>query len=66
MIGGLVSLFILFNLNTIALTIAIIKSAAMFIYQTIFIVFTPLIFFVLIFAYIAFWLCVLIYLYSIG
>lgn len=56
----------LFNLGTIALSIAILKSAAIFVYETFWIVLLPILFFVIILAYFIFWLLVLGYLYSIG
>lgn len=60
------TLILLFNLGTIALSIAIIKSAALFVGQTFWIVLLPIFFAVLVLVYFGFWLLVLAYLWTIG
>lgn len=65
-IAGISSIFIVFNLGTIALSIAIIKSAALFVGQTFWIILLPIVFAVLVLVYFGFWLGVFAYLWTIG
>jgi hypothetical protein len=65
-IAGLSLLIVLFSLSTISLCIAIIKTASIFITQTLQIILVPVFFASLTIGYLIFWCVELAYLWSIG
>lgn len=65
-LGGLSFLIVLFSMSTIALSIAIIKSAALFVAKNFLIVFLPIIFAIINITYVIIWALGLAYLWSIG
>jgi hypothetical protein len=65
-LAGLALLVVIFNISTISLCIAVIKSAALFISSTFWIVLVPVFFAAITLAYLIFWFVELAYLWSIG
>jgi C4-dicarboxylate transporter len=65
-VAGLAFFVVLFNISTIALCIAIIKSSALFISSTVWIILIPIFFSALTIGYLIFWFIELAYLWSIG
>lgn len=65
-IGGLSSLIILFCLSTISLSIAVIKTSALFVASNFFIVLIPITIAIINIVYVLVWIINLIYLWSVG
>ena len=65
-LGGISFLLFLFNLSTIALSIAVIKTAALFVAKNLAILFLPIIFALVAIVYFLAWAMVLAYLWSVG
>ena len=65
-LGGLSVLIVLFSMSTIALSIAVIKSAALFVAKNFLIIFLPIVFALINIAYVIIWGLTLAYLWSIG
>lgn len=64
--GGISFLFVLFSLSTIALSIAVIKSAALFVASNFWIVLLPILFALAAVVYFISWVICLAYLWSVG
>lgn len=65
-IGGLSFIIILACVQTIAVTIAVIKTSALFVFSNFFIIFVPILSAILISAYIILWIYIFLYLWSVG
>ncbi len=64
--GGVAFLLFLFNLSTISLSISIIKTAALFVAENLFVVFLPIVMAIISIVYFLAWAMVLAYLWSVG
>ena len=65
-IGGICTVGVLFCVSSISLAIAVLKTAAMFIYSNLLIILTPIFHALLIFLLIIYWIAIMTYLWTIG
>lgn len=65
-VGGICTLGVLFCISSISLAIAVLKTAAIFIYSNLFIILTPILHALLMFGVIIYGLFILAFLWSIG
>lgn len=65
-LGSICVVIILFSIPTIMITIAVIKSTAMFVYSNLTVLFVPLFTGIVVAGYIVFWIVIFLYIFSVG